>query len=68
MDTNLSLDKEIVLLELESKVEGLQLKKKQIVLEKMHITRRLTDLDTAISGIDVSIANAQAELDAEKAK
>jgi|WetSurSiteA1Bulk_404760.scaffolds.fasta_scaffold479777_1 hypothetical protein len=66
MDTNLSLDKEITLLELESKIEGHQLKRKQIQIEKMRIQRRITDLDEAIVGVDASIATAQAELDAVK--
>ena len=66
MATNLSLDKEITLLELESKIEGHQLKRKQILIEKMRITRRITDLEEAIVGVDESIATAQAELDAVK--
>jgi hypothetical protein len=66
MATNLSLDKEITLLELESKIEGHQLKRKQILIEKMRITRRIADLEEAIVGVDASIATAQAELDAVK--
>jgi hypothetical protein len=68
MDTNLSLDKEIAILELESKIEGHQLKRKQIVIEKMRITRRIADLEEAIVGVDASIAEAQQQLADEKAK
>jgi hypothetical protein len=68
MDTNLSLDKEIAILELESKIEGHQLKRKQIQIEKMRIQRRITDLDEAIVGVDASIAEAQQQLETEKSK
>ena len=62
MDTNLSLDKEIALLELESKIEGSQLKKKQIMIEKMRMGRRISDLEEAMLSLDGVIAKTQQEL------
>ncbi len=64
MDTNsrLSLKHEIHILELESKIEGLQHKRKQIVIEQMRIKARIVDLDEAIVGVDGNIVESQKDL------
>ena len=53
-----SLEHEIHILELESKIEGLQHKKKQIKIEVMRLQARIPDLEEAMGGIDTSIAEA----------
>jgi hypothetical protein len=68
MATNLTLDREIALLQLEAKVEGLQHKHKQIKIEKMMIQKRVSDLDDALAGVEQSITDAQLELNNEKEK
>ena len=68
MPTNLSLEHEIAILQLEAKVEGLQHRRKQILIEKMLIEKRIGDLDEAIAGVDNSITEAQSELDNERQK
>ena len=63
-----SLEREIHILELEAKIEGLQHKQKQIRIEKMRISARISDLDEAIVGIDKTIAEAQQNLSDYKAE
>jgi hypothetical protein len=64
MDTNSksSLEHEIHVLELESRIEGSRHRKKQIQIEKMKITARISDLDEAMVGIDTNIAEMEQEL------
>lgn len=62
-----SLAHEIHVLELESKIEGLQHKGKQIKIEIMRLQARIPDLEEAIGGIDANIAEAQTDLSDYKA-
>jgi len=57
-----SLEHEIRVLEIEAKIEGFQHRRKQIQIEKMRITARISELDEASGGIDATIAEAQQEL------
>jgi len=57
-----SLEHEIHILELESKIEGSQHKRKQIQIEIMKLKARIPDLEEAITGIDANIAETQVNL------
>jgi hypothetical protein len=64
MDTNSksSLELEIHVLELEARIEGSRHRKKQIQIEKMKITARISELEEAMIGIDANIAEMEQEL------
>ena len=68
MDTNSksSLAHEIHILELESKIEGQQHKRKQIQIEIMKLKARIPDLEEAIAGIDANIAESTQDLSGYK--
>ena len=57
-----SLAREIHILELESKIEGQNHKKKQIKIEIMKIQSRIPDLEEAIAGIEANIIESTKDL------
>ena len=61
-NSKLSLAHEIHILELESKIEGQQHKRKQIKIEIMRLQARIPDLEEAIAGIDANIVESTQDL------